>query len=179
MAHQPYQLPGSDAYPTADHGAGQNRGAQAGNAAAHEAGQNQKIMGATKGKKLSPEELARIISEEKESKSKLPKYPGLDRWQLLEKMGDGAFSNVYRAVDLEGMAGEVAIKVVRKFEMNLNQVSMGGKQHHFLKLFLLSLSQPRCFIGRCTSSSGFQKATQGCGGAANNLSLLYGINYVL
>ncbi|KAJ8121242.1 hypothetical protein O1611_g10151 [Lasiodiplodia mahajangana] len=33
-------------------------------------------------------------------------------------MGDGAFSNVYRARDRQGDAGEVAIKVVRKFEMN-------------------------------------------------------------
>ena len=40
----------------------------------------------------------------------------------MEKMGDGAFSNVYRAIDTEGTAGEVAIKVVRKFEMNQNQV---------------------------------------------------------
>ncbi len=36
-------------------------------------------------------------------------------------MGDGAFSNVYRAKDTQ-QPGEVAIKVVRKFEMNANQV---------------------------------------------------------
>lgn len=38
-------------------------------------------------------------------------------------MGDGAFSNVYRARDSQGQWGEVAIKVVRKFEMNSQQVS--------------------------------------------------------
>lgn len=66
-------------------------------------------------------ELQQIINEEREQKGKLPKYPGLERYVLLEKMGDGAFSNVYRARDTQ-QPGEVAIKVVRKFEMNANQV---------------------------------------------------------
>lgn len=39
-------------------------------------------------------------------------------------MGDGAFSNVYRARDTTGERGEVAIKVVRKYEMNSMQVSL-------------------------------------------------------
>lgn len=51
----------------------------------------------------------------------MPSYPGLERWLLREKMGDGAFSNVYRAYDSLGKHGEVAIKVVRKFEMNSKQ----------------------------------------------------------
>lgn len=67
--------------------------------------------------------LERIVAEERESKGKMPRYPGLERWSLVEKMGDGAFSNVYRARDTQGQWGEVAIKVVRKFEMNSNQVS--------------------------------------------------------
>jgi serine/threonine-protein kinase RCK2 len=121
MAYQAYQQPATDAYPTADAGA-QNRSSQAGNAAAHAAGQNQKVVGGSKGQKITNNELARIVAEEKASKGKLPRYPGLERWRLIEKMGDGAFSNVYRAIDLEGTAGEVAIKVVRKFEMNQNQV---------------------------------------------------------
>ena len=66
-------------------------------------------------------ELQQIINEEREQKGKLPKYPGLERYNLMEKMGDGAFSNVYRAKDTQ-QPGEVAIKVVRKFEMNANQV---------------------------------------------------------
>ncbi len=66
------------------------------------------------------------MAEENESRSKFTKYPGLERWELLEKMGDGAFSNVYRARGLTGGAGEVAIKVVRKFEMNNMQVSSAG-----------------------------------------------------
>lgn len=77
------------------------------------------------GKKVDPDTLARMVAEDNESKGKLPRYQGLERWRLIEKMGDGAFSNVYKAVDLEGSAGEVAIKVVRKFEMNSSQVSTG------------------------------------------------------
>ncbi|GAD93407.1 calcium/calmodulin-dependent protein kinase, putative [Paecilomyces variotii No. 5] len=66
-------------------------------------------------------EIQAIVEEEKQSRSKMPKYPGLERWILVEKMGDGAFSNVYRAKDSTEQYGEVAIKVVRKFEMNSNQ----------------------------------------------------------
>ncbi|KAG0633654.1 kinase-like domain-containing protein [Tuber brumale] len=36
-------------------------------------------------------------------------------------MGDGAFSNVYRAMDIQGECGEVAIKVVRKYELGASQ----------------------------------------------------------
>jgi hypothetical protein len=66
-------------------------------------------------------EIERLVAEENLTRSKMPKYPGLDRWILVEKMGDGAFSNVYRAKDSTTEYGEVAIKVVRKFEMNSNQ----------------------------------------------------------
>ncbi|KAL2199466.1 kinase-like domain-containing protein [Corynascus similis CBS 632.67] len=72
-------------------------------------------------KRVPDENIAKLVAEENESKSKFPNYPGLERWELLEKMGDGAFSNVYRARDREGNAGEVAIKVVRKYEMNSMQ----------------------------------------------------------
>lgn len=118
MQHQAHQVPHGDAYSVAD-GDNRNRGAQVGNVAAHAAEHKQK-----KGTRVDKEELVRIVAEENESKGKLPRYPGLERWQLIEKMGDGAFSNVYRARDLDGQAGEVAIKVVRKFEMNSQQVSI-------------------------------------------------------
>ncbi|KAL4936057.1 hypothetical protein BDV06DRAFT_114616 [Aspergillus oleicola] len=72
-------------------------------------------------KRAREAELELIVAEEKSSRSKMPKYPGLERFVLLEKMGDGAFSNVYRAKDSTGEYGEVAIKVVRKFEMNSTQ----------------------------------------------------------
>jgi serine/threonine-protein kinase RCK2 len=72
--------------------------------------------------KVSRADIEQLVAEERQSKSKMPKYPNLERWILLDKMGDGAFSNVYRAQDSTGQMGEVAIKVVRKFEMNKNQV---------------------------------------------------------
>lgn len=86
----------------------------------------------TGGKKVDPDTLARMVAEDNESKGKLPRYSGLERWRLIEKMGDGASSNVYKAVDLEGSAGEVAIKVVRKFEMNSSQVTTSTYGRSFL-----------------------------------------------
>lgn len=77
---------------------------------------------AEKNARIHEAEIEQIVAEERQSRSKMPKYPGLERWILMEKMGDGAFSNVYRAKDSTGQEGEVAIKVVRKFEMNANQV---------------------------------------------------------
>lgn len=105
-----------------------NIAAQAGDYAARAAGDHQKK--AAKEAKVDPQVLERIVAEEREARGKLPRYPGLERWILLEKMGDGAFSNVYRAKDSTGQYGEVAIKVVRKFEMNSSQVSM-PLNHHF------------------------------------------------
>ena len=93
-----------------------NIAAQAGNAAAQVQGKQQKMQNGGR-----DAEIEAIVAEEREKQGKLPKYPGLDRYRLVEKMGDGAFSNVYRAKDTQ-QGGEVAIKVVRKFEMNSNQV---------------------------------------------------------
>ena len=92
-----------------------NAVAQAGHAAAHAAAKNQKINA------QRDAEIQAIVAEEREKAGKLPRYPGLERYILLEKMGDGAFSNVYKARDTT-TNDEVAIKVVRKFEMNSNQV---------------------------------------------------------
>ncbi|KAI4171960.1 MAG: hypothetical protein LQ343_003869 [Gyalolechia ehrenbergii] len=120
LDHKPLQhgnVPGGD-YSAANVD-NRNVAAQAGGAAAKAAGDKQKFQERTKD--LDPSVIERIVAEERESKGKLPKYPGLERWILLEKMGDGAFSNVYRAKDSTGQTGEVAIKVVRKFEMNSSQ----------------------------------------------------------
>jgi hypothetical protein len=129
MATQQHQEQDPHDYPMAE-GDGKIRAAQGGNAVAHAAEQKQKKV-----KKVDQEDLARIVAEENESKGRLPRYPGLERWQLIEKMGDGAFSNVYKARDMEGQAGEVAIKVVRKFEMNSSQVSMGTTESSFIAIF--------------------------------------------
>ena len=104
-----------------------NVAAQAGGVAAKAAGDGQRIGNGgvvDRKKDYDPSVIERIVAEERESKGKLPRYPGLERFRLLEKMGDGAFSNVYRARDTTGEFDEVAIKVVRKFEMNSSQVSM-------------------------------------------------------
>jgi serine/threonine-protein kinase RCK2 len=110
---QAQQLPGEYSTAAVDQ---RNVAAQAGHAAAQAAGHGQKVQ--HQGREA---ELQQIVAEEREQKGKLPKYPGLERYILVEKMGDGAFSNVYRARDTQ-QQGEVAIKVVRKFEMNANQV---------------------------------------------------------
>jgi serine/threonine protein kinase len=89
--------------------------------AAHHAEADQSVSKA-KSKRIDDTNIAKLVAEENATKNKFPRYPGLERWELVEKMGDGAFSNVYRARDLEGDAGEVAIKVVRKYEMNNMQV---------------------------------------------------------
>lgn len=108
-------------------GDAQNRAAQAHNAAAHQAEPAQNVNAQARGtskKRVDDASLAKLVAEENASRAKFPRYPGLERWELIEKMGDGAFSNVYRARDLQGDAGEVAIKVVRKYEMNSMQVSV-------------------------------------------------------
>ncbi|KAF8974413.1 kinase-like domain-containing protein [Flammula alnicola] len=66
-----------------------------------------------------------IVEEERRHKTKMPVYKGLENYTLSDKMGDGAFSNVYKAV--ESSTGKpVAVKVVRKFELNASQA---GDKH--------------------------------------------------
>ncbi|RSL60125.1 hypothetical protein CEP53_005512 [Fusarium sp. AF-6] len=88
----------------------------------------------SKKKRYDDEKLAKLVAEENASKSKFPRYPGLERWELVDKMGDGAFSNVYRARDTTGERGEVAIKVVRKYEMNsMQKVPKAAERSNILK----------------------------------------------
>jgi hypothetical protein len=98
-------------------------------AAAQAQGKQQKVQAGGR-----EAEIQQIVAEEREKQGKLPKYPGLERYHLVAKMGDGAFSNVYRAKDTQ-QGGEVAIKVVRKFEMNSNQVRPTAGTTHFTFLF--------------------------------------------
>ncbi|KAK5945170.1 MAPK-activated protein kinase Srk1 [Knufia obscura] len=110
-----YQAPGGNAGEYSVSGGADNRNvaAQAAGNAANAAGKNQKMQ-------INQADLAALVADEREKASKMPRYPGLERFILIEKMGDGAFSNVYKARDTQTGA-EVAIKVVRKFEMNSNQ----------------------------------------------------------
>lgn len=125
-AHQPLQANAPQGDFSAAALDNRNVAAKAGHAAGAAVDAQQKQQkakdAAKKNNDVDPEVLERIVAEERESKGKLPRYPGLERWQLVEKMGDGAFSNVYRAKDTQGQYDQVAIKVVRKFEMNSNQV---------------------------------------------------------
>jgi len=66
-----------------------------------------------------------MVLKEKEKKAKFPVYAGLEKYDLLEKMGDGAFSNVYKALQKE-TGRKIAVKVVRKFELNASQ---DGNKH--------------------------------------------------
>ncbi|KAI6956810.1 Ca2+/calmodulin-dependent protein kinase [Hortaea werneckii] len=122
--HKPIQHPAPQNEFSAQPNDNRGQAARAGHAAAGAVDHQQKKD--QKQKDYDNSVIERIVAEERESKGKLPKYPGLERWQLIEKMGDGAFSNVYRAKDTTGQYGEAAIKVVRKFEMNSTQ---GGVVH--------------------------------------------------
>lgn len=121
----------------------QHRVAQAGHAAAHHAEAGQQVK-SSKSKRVDEANLAKLVAEENASRGKFPRYPGLERWDLIEKMGDGAFSNVYRARDTTGEHNEVAIKVVRKYEMNSMQVSLSTVV--FVCVLHLSLLYSRSFI---------------------------------
>jgi len=119
--HKPLQANAPQGDFSVRDGDNRNQAARAGHAAAEAVDKKQKRE--QKQQDVDNSVLERIVAEERESKGKLPRYPGLERWTLLEKMGDGAFSNVYRAKDNEHKYDQVAIKVVRKFEMNSTQVS--------------------------------------------------------
>jgi serine/threonine-protein kinase RCK2 len=127
QGHQPLQ---GNADPRGDFSApavdGKNVAAQAHHAAADAADRQQRREAKQRERDRQAADsstLQQIVAEEREAKGRLPRYPGLERYHLIEKMGDGAFSNVYKAIDTEDPDQvQVAIKVVRKFEMNNVQV---------------------------------------------------------
>lgn len=95
-----------------------------------------------------------IVKEEREAKNKMPVYEGLERFKLVEKMGDGAFSHVYKAIDLQ-TGQKVAVKIVRKFELTQSQRAnilkevqiMRGMNHpNIVKLISFSESQEHYFL---------------------------------
>lgn len=67
------------------------------------------------------EEVAsQICKEERVNRARTNKYPGLENYEVLEKMGEGAFSVVFKARHLVSDK-LVAIKVLRKFQMDRSQ----------------------------------------------------------
>ncbi|WFD23017.1 MAPK-activated protein kinase Srk1 [Malassezia equina] len=62
------------------------------------------------------------VTAQGEQARDIPKYPGLpERYVLVEKLGEGTFSTVYRAIDRETNQA-VALKAVRKHESSGNEV---------------------------------------------------------
>ncbi|CEP14202.1 hypothetical protein [Parasitella parasitica] len=75
-------------------------------------------LGNSESKIHRKEAVERIVEQESIAKSNLPKYEGLDdRYNLIKKLGEGAFSNVYEAIDKK-TGQHVAIKIVRKLELS-------------------------------------------------------------
>ena len=100
------------------------------------------------------EEAERIVEEERVQGEKVPKYEvsdvsspgllliqsqGLEEYTLIEKMGDGAFSNVYKAV-VNKTGQKCAVKVVRKYELNSSQVRRA------LSFFLVAAKTVTCAL---------------------------------
>ncbi|KAI5455865.1 kinase-like domain-containing protein [Mariannaea sp. PMI_226] len=75
----------------------------------------------------------RLVANKTEILAKIPQYDGLEQWDLLEKMGAGGFSTVYRARDLNGKAGEVAIKIVPKSGMKHVQHANSAREVQSLR----------------------------------------------
>jgi hypothetical protein len=46
-------------------------------------------------------EIERLVAEENMNRSKMPKYPGLERWILVEKMGVDGIGSTFGAKSLE------------------------------------------------------------------------------
>ncbi|KAJ1502561.1 hypothetical protein HMI55_002841, partial [Coelomomyces lativittatus] len=61
--------------------------------------------------------IASNLEGETRDHAALVAYPGLESFKLLEKLGEGAFSQVYHAFDLEHKK-DVAIKVIDKAHMS-------------------------------------------------------------
>ncbi|KAL1923717.1 uncharacterized protein VTP21DRAFT_8697 [Calcarisporiella thermophila] len=89
---------------------------------------------ATASPKLQHDSLlaAKITADRNESYASSMHYPGLESFKLLEKMGEGAFSKVYKAIDKENKQ-KLAIKVVRKYELNAHQRASTLKEVHIMR----------------------------------------------
>lgn len=61
-----------------------------------------------------------IVEQERIQRQRSVTYPNLDNYEVMEKMGEGAFSIVYKARHLPSQQF-VAIKILRKFQMDQAQ----------------------------------------------------------
>ncbi|KAF7888267.1 uncharacterized protein EAF02_002808 [Botrytis sinoallii] len=108
MAHQAHQVPGGDAYSVANED-NRNRGAQAANQAAHAAGQQQM---AGQSSSTRQDELARLVAASNENNNRLPRYPGLERWSLIEKMADAHLHPNFNKKQPKGVERQNILKEV-------------------------------------------------------------------
>ncbi|EPY51450.1 CAMK/CAMK1 protein kinase Cmk2 [Schizosaccharomyces cryophilus OY26] len=67
-----------------------------------------------------------------EPSSNSTEFPGLERFQVKEKLGDGAYSKVYKAYSFD-LQEDVAVKVIRKYEMNSKQKSGVHKEVNIMR----------------------------------------------
>ncbi|KAL0074148.1 kinase-like domain-containing protein [Phycomyces blakesleeanus] len=67
----------------------------------------------TKERQKASERATQIIEQEKKRKQQTPQYPGLEKYEIIVKRGDGAFSNVYEAKEKRS-GRSVAIKIAQK-----------------------------------------------------------------
>ncbi|KAE8219628.1 hypothetical protein CF319_g6713 [Tilletia indica] len=117
---QPAQTVQTDASARGSSAPASNQASKAAQHAANQAAANASVQ-ANNNQNKHQDAAQQIVDEERQASEKLPLYEGLtERFDLVCKMGDGAFSNVYKARDKK-TGKKVAIKVVRKYELNSNQ----------------------------------------------------------
>ncbi|KAH3671726.1 hypothetical protein OGAPHI_000431 [Ogataea philodendri] len=61
-----------------------------------------------------------MVHEENEERKKQEEKQVLERYQMIDKIGEGAFSTVYKALDVK-LQEEVAVKVIKKYQLDKSQ----------------------------------------------------------
>ncbi|KAG7698643.1 hypothetical protein KL930_001421 [Ogataea haglerorum] len=63
---------------------------------------------------------ADLVNEENEQRKKEEERQALERYQMIDKIGEGAFSTVYKALDVQTNEA-VAVKVIKKYQLDKSQ----------------------------------------------------------
>ncbi|KAG7934779.1 hypothetical protein KL934_002705 [Ogataea polymorpha] len=63
---------------------------------------------------------ADLVNEENEQRKKEAERQTLERYQMIDKIGEGAFSTVYKALDVQTNE-TVAVKVIKKYQLDKSQ----------------------------------------------------------
>ncbi|KAI7869539.1 kinase-like domain-containing protein [Spinellus fusiger] len=83
-------------------------------------------------RKKTTERATEIVQQENMKKQERPSYPGLEKYDIILKLGDGAFSNVYKAKETDTNK-EVAIKVTQKVGLLPSEYDHGYPLHPSIK----------------------------------------------